>query len=136
MPMKVVYDLHDDRCTIESLQRSGYQMRGELVGSNEWWEGIGRGQIPTHIVEGKINKIWSGGENDEPEFGIVDSTGECFQWLYPSWDQEVPHALELELNEQVEISYVEREPEVPIDRKLMSPVLLRIRVKIPWAVIF
>lgn len=134
MPMKVVYDLRDDLRTIESLQRSGFMMRGELVGSDEWWESIRRGQIPIHIVEGKIDHVWSGHESDEPEFGVVDSTGDCFQWLYPSWDQEVPYALALELGEQAEISYIERELE--ISGELMDPVVLMIRVKTPWAAIF
>lgn len=136
MPMKIIYDLRDDRCAIESFQRSGFKMAGGLVGSDEWWENIHCGQIPVQVIEGKINQIWSGRESDEPEFGVVDVNGECFQWLYPSWGQEVPHSPEFELNGQVEVSYVEKRLDVPIGGKLIDPILLRIRIKTHWAVIF
>lgn len=136
MPMRVVYDLHDDSGTQEILRKSRFGKDRESVGTDEWWESIRLGQIPIRVVEGKISEVWSGSGSDDPKFSVIDPGGKCHKWLYPGWNLDWPRSLDLDENKQVEISYFDLDPHSPDDEDLTSRVLLLIRVEVPWGLIF
>jgi hypothetical protein len=81
-----VYDLAEDYETIRLIQRAtlntkefGLEPEVALYGSDEWWQAVKDGRIPTHSVSGVISSVYMTGHGDWPEFEI-DSGNEKSRW--------------------------------------------------------
>ena len=81
-----VYDLSEDRETIELIQKASLRTRDfglvpeiALFGSDEWWAAVSDGRIPRHKIEGTINRLYMTGHGDWPEFEIL-SGDEVTRW--------------------------------------------------------
>ncbi len=81
-----VYDLAKDTEHISKVQRAtlnttdyGLVPEQGLFGSDEWWEAIQTGRLPTIRVEGVISRVYMGSMNDWAEFEI-DSNGRKTTW--------------------------------------------------------
>ena len=84
--MRKVYDLREDRRIIELIQDAtlntedyGILSDHGLVGSDDWWRAIERGELPVHSVEGIITNVYMAGHNDWPEFEVDGGNGKI-QW--------------------------------------------------------
>jgi hypothetical protein len=81
-----VYDLRQDRETIELVQRATLKTKDfglvpevALFGSEDWWKAIEDGRIPKHEVRGVISRVLMSGHGDWPEFEL-ESDGEKTRW--------------------------------------------------------
>ena len=81
-----VYDLSEDRETIELIQKASLRTRDfglvpeiALFGSDEWWAAVSDGRIPRRTIEGTINRLYMTGHGDWPEFEIL-SGDEVTRW--------------------------------------------------------
>ena len=79
-----IYNLADDREHIRKVQRAtlnttdyGLVVVPEhgLFGSEQWWEAIRTGKLPTVRIEGVITRVYMGSMNDWPEFEIESGGG-------------------------------------------------------------
>jgi len=84
--MVEVYSLTKDSEQIRKVQRAtlkttdyGLVPEQGLFGSDEWWDAIRAGRLPTVRVEGVISRVYMGSMNDWPEFEI-DSNGRKTTW--------------------------------------------------------
>ena len=81
-----VYNLTNDQEHVRKVQRAtqnttdyGLVPEHGLFGSDEWWESVRSGKIPTIRIEGVISRVYMGSMNDWPEFEI-DSNGRRTTW--------------------------------------------------------
>lgn len=81
-----IYNLANDQEYIRKVQRAtqnttdyGLVPEHGLFGSDEWWNAIRTGKLPTTRVEGVISRVYMGSMNDWPEFEI-DSNGRKTTW--------------------------------------------------------
>lgn len=81
-----VYDLAQDRETIELVQKATLETEGlglepevALYGSEEWWRAIEEGRIPKREVQGTIAQVFMSGHGDWHEFEL-DSAGGKSRW--------------------------------------------------------
>lgn len=81
-----IYNLANDQEHIHKVQRAtqntkdyGLVPEHGLFGSDEWWEAIRTGKLPSVRVEGVISRVYMGSMNDWPEFEI-DSSGRKTTW--------------------------------------------------------
>ena len=79
--MMKIYDLRDDKRTVELIQNATLNMREfglqpdhGLFGSQEWWEAVEQGVIPKKITEGVISRVYMSGHNDFAEFEVTSGT--------------------------------------------------------------
>ncbi len=84
--MVEVYSLAKDTEHVRKVQRAtlnttdyGLVPEHGLFGSDEWWEAIRTGKLPTICVEGVISCVRMGSMNDWPGFEI-DSNGSKTNW--------------------------------------------------------
>lgn len=83
-----IYNLADEREHIRKVQRAtlnttdyGLVVVPEhgLFGSEQWWEAIRTGKLPTVRIEGVTTRVYMGSMNDWPEFEI-ESGGSKTTW--------------------------------------------------------
>jgi hypothetical protein len=73
---ELVYDLAADPDRIEASQHNtlttdgGLAPEPALLGSEEWWAAIDRGDLPTHRVDDEITRVYWASMNDWPEFEV------------------------------------------------------------------
>jgi hypothetical protein len=79
--VRKIYDLREDTRAIETIQDAtlntedyGVVSDHGLLGSDEWWAAIERGDLPVHTVEGVISDVYESGHNDFPQFEVDDGT--------------------------------------------------------------
>ncbi|RMH25380.1 MAG: hypothetical protein D6692_11335 [Planctomycetota bacterium] len=81
-----VYDLAEDEETIRLVQQAtlntedfGLVPEVALFGSDEWWQAIQEGRIPSHALHGVISRVFMSGHGDWPEFEL-EAAGEKSRW--------------------------------------------------------
>src|SRR5262245_110866 len=84
---RVVYRLRDDLQRIEQIQHAtltttefGIAPTHGLLGSNEWWDQIATGRLPTETLRGVISRVYMGSMGDWPEFEVRSDAGELSSW--------------------------------------------------------
>ncbi|WP_276134852.1 hypothetical protein [Polluticoccus soli] len=106
--LKETYNLRNDSQHIKAVQaaslhpdfRVGLKMEnGLLYGSAQWFEAIENGMIPTHVITGKISKVYMTGHNDFPMFDISDGNNTT-EWERRGIDDQYV------VGKEVELSYV------------------------------
>ena len=90
MKLIKIYDLKEDKSSIESLQKASLNPDPEfgfkispygLIGSPQWWQAVQGEVIPVHIVQGKIVNVYNTGHgNNFPEFD-VNCNGNVSSWM-------------------------------------------------------
>ena len=72
-----IYDLRHDGDHVAAVQKAtlsttdfGLVPEHGLFGSDEWWQAVDSGEIPTHVSEGRISRVFMSGHNDYPEFTV------------------------------------------------------------------
>jgi len=81
-----VYDLAEDQETIRLVQQAtldtedfGFVPEVALFGSDDWWQAIQDGRIPSHEINGVISRVFMSGHGDWPEFEL-ETSGEKSRW--------------------------------------------------------
>jgi len=87
MDWVTVYEFASDQARIAAMQKatwgptdSGVSPRPALVGTPDWWRAIEQGQLPRHVLEGKISKVYWASMGDWPEFEMVTDNGASSRW--------------------------------------------------------
>lgn len=87
MAWVTVYDLRDDRQRVEQIQeatlnRPGYGLdpTPALFGTDEWWQAIADGQIPSRVEEGVVANVRWGSMGDWPEWTFRGDDGRERTW--------------------------------------------------------
>jgi hypothetical protein len=111
MPFLTIYDLREDHQRIRWMQEAtmttrdfGLEPTHGLFGSEDWWQNIELGRLPTFQVSGLITNVYNIGEGDHPEFSMVDNLG-----IETTWKREVNHADDDDLyiiGRMIELEYV------------------------------
>lgn len=75
MDWVVVYELASDHAQIAAMQKAmlgptdfGVSPRPALAGTSDWWRAIEQGQLPIHVLEGTISRVFWGSMGDWPKF--------------------------------------------------------------------
>lgn len=117
MNLKQIYTLKNDFRRIKMIQEaslnknsySGYKIEnGLLFGTKEWFNAIGNGIIPKHIIKGVISRVYMSGHNDYPEFEIESNEGKT------TWTREGIDAA-YKVGKNIELIYVEQKYKRPTD---------------------
>lgn len=87
MDWVTVYDFASDQQKIRAMQDAtlgptdfGVSAKPALVGTREWWRAIEEGQLPRHVLEGSVCKVYWGSMGDWPEFELVAADGTQSRW--------------------------------------------------------
>lgn len=109
--MKAVYQLRKDHKYIQLVQEAtlgredaGLKITHGLFGSEEWWDNIKNGALPTDTIKGVISDVYMSGHTDYPEFEVLSSDGHK-----TTWARDVNNGLEdgiYEIGKKVEIDSV------------------------------
>lgn len=132
--MHVVYRLADDSKHSEHVQRAtledggfGVQPTHGLLGSDEWWQHIRDGSLPTHSLVGIVTDVYMAGHNDYPQFDVRSEDGVVSSWtrLHNRGEQYDLY----EAGRRVEIDYVIQRLKNPVEGVGDAvPIVLEIRI--------
>lgn len=82
-----LYDLHEERGQRANLEEAsagpppfGIVPEPAPAGSDEWFSAIERGELPSGVDEGVVERVWWGSMVDWPEFDLVDERGDSTTW--------------------------------------------------------
>ncbi|HKN22368.1 MAG TPA: hypothetical protein VJX73_13175 [Terracidiphilus sp.] len=85
--MIVVYCLKDDKSATERVRHAtrttenfGIEPTHGMYGSEEWWQKIESGELPTHTLRGTISKVYMASMGDWPEFKMAGDDGHESTW--------------------------------------------------------
>ncbi len=87
MDWVTIYDLHENERHIKSVQhatlnRPGYGLDPDpaLFGTDEWWQSVADGRIPSKVEEGVVADVRWGSMGDWPEWIFVSDDGRETTW--------------------------------------------------------
>lgn len=80
-----LYDLRDDQREIDALQGNvqagaGFKPGHFLIGTDEWWSSIDRGEIERKVFAGEITSVHWGAMGDFPGFEVITPDGTSFRY--------------------------------------------------------
>ena len=94
MAWVTVYDLRENRRYVESVQyatlnRPGFGLEPDpaLFGSDEWWQAVADGRIPSKVEVGLVADVRWGSMGDWPEWRFLSDDGR-----ETTWTREGDHA--------------------------------------------
>jgi hypothetical protein len=106
MDWVLVYDLREETDLVRQIQEAtlnteefGLKPEHGLFGSEQWWQAVSSGLIPSICVSGKINRIFMSGMGDWPEVEI-NADGEVSRWTRYGDDNLY------EVGRPIEVNYV------------------------------
>jgi len=82
-----VYQLRRDTEQVRKVQKAtlnteqyGIEQTHGLFGSDEWWQKIESGDLPTQRLRGTISRVYMGSMGDWPCFEMSTDTGAVLNW--------------------------------------------------------
>jgi hypothetical protein len=82
-----VYDLRENRQYVESVQHATFNRPGygldpnpALFGSDEWWQSVADGRVPSKVEEGVVADVRWGSMGDWPEWRFLSDDGRETTW--------------------------------------------------------
>lgn len=117
MAWVTVYDLHEDQQRIQQIQeatlaRSGYGLdpTPALFGTDEWWQAIAHGQIPSRVDDGVVANVRWGSMGDWPEWTFHGDDGR-----ERTWTREGDHTRYVDgLRARIRVVTVRWKPDSPL----------------------
>jgi hypothetical protein len=123
----VVYDIRNDSLLLSqisaastSTSRLGLGTEHGVVGSPDWWEAVGRGQVPVERFVGTIIQT-DGGINGDSCIVRIKDGDTIKSWV--AWDQFKPEFV----GKTFEIIYTRIAPKTPPKPGFMVELILQVR---------
>jgi len=111
-----VYDLREDRERVEQIQQASLNQPGygrdpkpALFGTDEWWQAVADGQIPSRVEEGVVANVRWGSMGDWPEWTSMTTMVER------TWTRQGDHTRYVDgLRARIQVVTVHWKPDSPL----------------------